>query len=167
MHIAEQRRRTLLKDFHDTWSSIATAKHQHLPPLFTSFLFLPRPPPFASFHGPSFGAVISDPFFSLPYTRSFASSYLSFPPLTPIMLQGHRMARLYLPSLFSFSLHLMYIFWLQSITSNVVTPVAAIQIWSLGEIVRSENSRYSLISHQTSRDWHEQLKATCCLLKRV
>lgn len=106
MHIAEQRRRTLLKDFHDTWSSIATAKHQHLPPS-----FLPSSPPtFASFHDhPSVQS----------YWLLFASwhSLISFclsPPLTPpIMLQGHRMARLYLP--FPPPLlypHLIYTFWL-------------------------------------------------------
>lgn len=110
MHIAEQRRRTLLKDFHDTWSSITTAKHyvltllqhtalQHLPPYTFPCLLslLPSLSPF--------GAVILI-LFLLFCTPSFASFFLSFPPLTPMMLQGHRMARLYLPFLLSSSPHL-------------------------------------------------------------
>lgn len=95
MHIAEQRRRTLLKDFHDTWSNCkAPASPSFLSSLPYHLCFLPWP---------SFDAVILLPFFLLRYTRSFASYFLSFPLFTPIMLQGHRMAWLYLPFLFSFS----------------------------------------------------------------
>lgn len=95
MHIAEQRRRTLLKDFHDTWSSIATAKHQHLP-----LYFLPSLPPNLYFlPWPRLGAVILYPLPPFASLHSLVCFHLSLP-LTSIRLQGHRVARLYQPYLF-------------------------------------------------------------------
>lgn len=64
----------------------------------TSISSLPCFPTFASFHDhPSVQSRW--PLLTLLYTRSSASFFLSLPHLTPIMLQGHRMARLYLPFL--------------------------------------------------------------------
>lgn len=88
--------------------------------------FPPHPPPFVSFQDhPSVQSP--DLFFSLLYTHLFASSFISLPHPTPVMLRGQKVARLYLSSLILSAPH-MYTFWLQSITSNVVTPVAAFHI---------------------------------------
>lgn len=57
------------------------------------------------------------------FWRSLIASFFS-PPLIPIMLQGHRMARLYLPFLLSSSPHLHVL--AQSITFTVVTLDAAV-----------------------------------------
>lgn len=133
MHIAEQRRRTLLKDFHDTWSSIVTAKHQHHhPPLSATssyLLLLPSMSPLPLYL--CFSSLSSFCFF------------LSFPPLAPKLLQGQRMARLYLSLLLTLSssftcfgfraslwLHLSQFF-----TSDLITKV---KVWGFAEFARTE-----------------------------
>lgn len=70
MHIAEQRRRTLLKDFHDTWSSNRDCKAPASPFFLVShFCFLPWP---------SLGAVtLTSPYASL---HSLISFFLSVSP---------------------------------------------------------------------------------------
>lgn len=57
------------------------------------------------FQRPSLGAVVLTPSFSFFTLAHFLLTLHLFSPLTPLMLQGHRMARLYVPFLFSSSPH--------------------------------------------------------------
>lgn len=110
MHIAEQKRRTLLKDFHDTWSGC----------------YSPAPPPRCP-HTPTFASFHDGLSATLTLVLSLSASAFAFSPFLPLCLPppplshnvaGWQKGTLSFPFLHIFNL---ITFWLQSITFPAVT----------------------------------------------
>lgn len=111
MHIAEQKRRTLLKDFHDTWSDCNSPASPSLCPL-------PHLLP---------STTVSQPCWLSCYALRFA--FFPLPPLCltlslDIMLQGDRNAPLSLPFLHLF---ILVLFWIESISFPAVKLVIVLK----------------------------------------